>query len=111
MSQQQHHLHQEQRLRQRQEFADRANLSRVERKENMKRNMNSAKMKPIEQDPRHRESLILEDRVLIEHQARETSAISLPEELAEEARDWWYYDDISGKEFLSEKFERVSKKR
>ena len=35
--------------------------------------------------------------------------IPLPEEMAEEAKDWWYYDDISGKELLPEKVEKARK--
>ena len=31
----------------------------------------------------------------------------LPEEMAEEARDWWYYDGNSGKELLPEKVEKA----
>ena len=33
--------------------------------------------------------------------------IPLPEEMAEEAQDWWYYDDTSGKELLAEKVEKA----
>ena len=60
------------------------------------------------------ESLILEDRERVlssidpEKPVCEEK-IPLPEEMAEEARDWWYYDDISGKELLPEKVEKARK--
>ena len=60
------------------------------------------------------ESLILEDRERVlssidpEKPVCEEK-IPLPEEMAEETRDWWFYDDISGKELLPEKVEKARK--
>ena len=53
------------------------------------------------------ESLILEDRERVLSSIDPEKPVCegknpLPEEMAEEAKDWWYYDDISGKELLPE---------
>ena len=59
------------------------------------------------------ESLILEDRERVLSSSPEKPVceekIPLPEEMAEEAKDWWYHDDISGKELLPEKVEKARK--